>query len=155
MTKPIPDGLEGIIPHLCVEGASEAMDFYAKAFGAEIICKAPTPDGKRLMHGHMTIDGNPIYICDDFPEMCDGQSRNPKALGNTPVTIHRFVTDCDAAVKKAEEAGATVTFPPQDTFWGDRYAMVTDPWGHIWSLATRIKDTTPEEMEAGSKAFFG
>lgn len=154
MTNPIPTGSEGLIPHLVVNGAAEAMDFYKKAFGAEEISRAPAPDGKRLMHAAMTIGGRPFYLCDDFPEYCGGQSRNPVALKGTPVTIHQYVRDVDAAVAKAEKAGAKVTMPAQDMFWGDRYAVTEDPFGHSWSFATHIKDMTPSEMEAEASKFF-
>ena len=91
---------------------------------------------------------------DDFPEFCGGKASSPKALNGTPVTIHGYVEDCDAAVKRAAAAGATVQMPPDDMFWGDRYGVVTDPFGHSWSFATHVKDVTPAEMEAGMKKAF-
>jgi uncharacterized glyoxalase superfamily protein PhnB len=106
------------------------------------------------MHAEIRIDGRPVFLVDDFPEFCGGHSQHPLALGGTPVTIHRFVTDCDAAVRRAEEAGATVKMPPMDMFWGDRYGVVTDPFGHSWSFATHQRDLTPEEMMEGMKAAF-
>ena len=154
MTSPIPPGHEGIIPHLVVDNASEAIEFYKNAFNAEEICRMPTPDGSKLMHAEIKIGNTPVYLCDDFPEMCDGKQRTPKALGNTPVSIHQYVEDCDAAIAKAENAGATVTMQPADMFWGDRFGTVQDPYGHSWSFATHIKDMTPEEMtKAGEEMF--
>jgi PhnB protein len=145
---------KGLVPHLVVDGASKAMDFYAKAFGAEEICRMPAPDGKRLMHAEMKLGDQVVFLCDDFPEYCGGKSRTPSALGGSTVTIHRYTDDCDAAIAKAQKAGATVTMPPEDMFWGDRYGSVTDPFGHTWSFATHIKDMTPEEMEEAAKTAF-
>lgn len=154
MAQAIPPGCEGPIPHLVVDGAAEAIEFYKKAFGAEEVARMPAPDGQRLMHAEITIGGNLIYLCDDFPDMGDGNARTPKALGGSPITIHRFVEDCDAAIKRAADAGATVAMPAQDMFWGDRYGKIVDPFGHEWSIATHIKDMTPEEMaKAGEQAF--
>jgi PhnB protein len=154
MTQPIPPGQEGLIAHLVVDDAAAAIEFYKRAFAAEEIRRSSSPDGQKLMHAELRIAGRPFYLCDDFPEYCEGQSRTPKSLGASCVTIHQFTADCDAAVTRAEEAGATVTFPPQDTFWGDRYGKVTDPFGHEWSFATHLSDPTPEEMEAAAKAAF-
>jgi uncharacterized glyoxalase superfamily protein PhnB len=153
--QPIPTGCEGPIPHLTCSPCDKALDFYTKAFGAEEICRMPGPDG-RLMHAEMKIDGRPIYLADDFPEYCGGKAHNPNALGASPVTIHRYVKDTDAAMKKAETAGGTVVMPATDMFWGDRYGQVKDPFGHSWAFATHIKDMTPEEMmEASKEAFAG
>ena len=139
--------MKGVIPHLVCDGAAEAIEFYKAAFDAEEIFQAPAPDG-RLMHAVVIVGGSVIYLADDWPEMNDGQGSTPKALGGTSVGLHRFVADVDAAVAKAQGAGATVKMPPMDMFWGDRYAQVVDPFGHQWSIATHIKDVTPEEMSA-------
>ena len=155
MTAPIPIGHEGVIPHLFVDNATEAIEFYIKALGAEEVTRCPTPDGAKLMHAELMVGGRPLYLCDDFPEICDGKARTPKALGGSSVTVHLFTTDCDAAVKRAEDAGATVTFPVADMFWGDRYGKVIDPYGHEWSFATHISDPTPEEMAEAANAMFG
>ncbi len=154
MTEPIPQGHEGLIVHLVVDDAAGAIEFYKKAFGAEEIARCPTPDGKKLMHAELTIGGRPVYLCDDFPEFCGGQSRTSKALGASSVNIHRYVEDCDAAVKRAENAGATVTFQPADMFWGDRYAKVDDPYGHVWAFATHLSDPSPEEMASAAQEMF-
>jgi len=155
MTNPIPEGAEGVICHLVVNDAAGAIDFYRKAFGAEEICRSPAPGSTRIMHAALKLGKDTVYLCDDFPEFCGGKSRTPQSLGGTPVTIHRYVNDCDAAVKKAQQAGATVTMPPQDMFWGDRYATVQDPFGHAWSFATHVRDVSPEEMEEAAKKAFG
>ncbi|HUY92891.1 MAG TPA: VOC family protein [Pirellulales bacterium] len=146
MTKPIPAGREGLIPHLKCDRCADAIEFYKQAFGAEEVSRLPAPDGKRIMHAEIRIGGQPAFLADDFPEYCGGKASSPKALGGTPVTIHRYVDDCDAAIGRAYKAGATVTMPAQDMFWGDRYGVVTDPFGHVWSLATHLRDVSPEEM---------
>ena len=101
MPQAIPAGHDGLIPHLTCDGCAEAIEFYKQAFGAEEISRAPAPDGKRIMHAAMKIDGRPLFLNDDFPEYCGGKAQSPKALGGTPVTIHRYVADCDAAVASA------------------------------------------------------
>ncbi|HUF04090.1 MAG TPA: VOC family protein [Aridibacter sp.] len=154
MTQAIPDEHKGLIPHLVCDDCAGAIEFYKEAFGATEISRAPAPDGKRIIHAEIRIDKNPFFLNDDFPEFCGGKESSPKALGGTPVTIHRYVEDCDAAVDRAAGAGATVTMPPTDMFWGDRYGMVVDPYGHQWSIATHVKDLTPEEMEAGMNESF-
>lgn len=154
MTNPIPAGHEGLIPHLVCAPCADAIEFYKKAFGAEEAGRVPGPDGQRLMHAAIRIDGRMLFLVDDFPEFCEGKSETPKALGGTPVTIHRYVPDCDAAIRRAEQAGATVKMPPQDMFWGDRYGVVTDPFGHQWSFATHQRDLSPEEMVTATKEAF-
>ena len=154
MTKPIPDGHEGLIPHLICTPAADALEYYKKAFGAEEVHRMPGPDG-RLMHAAMRIDGRYIFLADDFPEYCSsGKPHNPNALGATPVTIHRYVKDCDAAMQRAEKAGGTVVMPASDMFWGDRYGLIKDPFGHHWAFATHIKDLTPQQMMEASKEAF-
>ncbi len=154
MTTPIPPGEDGIIPHLVVSNAAAAIEFYTNAFGAQELFRLPMPGGDKIMHAQVKIGKTTVYLCDDFPEMCDGQTRDPKKLGASPVTIHQYVEDVDAAIAKAEKAGATVRMPAEDMFWGDRYGMVADPFGHDWSFATHVKDMTPEEIaQAGATAF--
>jgi uncharacterized glyoxalase superfamily protein PhnB len=153
MTKPIPPGRDALIPHLVCGGCADAIEFYKKAFGAEELSRGQSPDG-RIMHAEIKIGGHLVFLVDDYPEYCGGKSQTPKALGGTPVTIHRYVADCDAAIQRAVDAGATLTMPPQDMFWGDRYGSVTDPFGHSWSLATHQRDLTREEIMAGMQAAF-
>jgi uncharacterized glyoxalase superfamily protein PhnB len=154
MTNPIPAGCEGLIPHLVCDPCADAIEFYKKAFDAQEINRMPAPDGKRIMHAQILIDGRPVFLVDDFPEYCGGKSQSPTALGGTPVTIHRYVKDCDAAIQQAQNAGATVVMPAQDMFWGDRYGVVSDPFGHSWSLATHISDPTPDQMAKAAQAAF-
>lgn len=149
--EPIPAGQENLIPHLVCSPCADAINFYKKAFGAEEVGRMPAPDGRRIMHAAMRIGKSFIYLNDDFPEYCEGKSSTPTALKGTPVTLHHYVSDCDAAVKRAQDAGATVAMPATDMFWGDRYGVVIDPFGHKWSFATHIKDVTPAEMQAAMK----
>ena len=153
--NPIPEGQDRFIPHLVIDGAAEAMEFYKKAFGAVEVARTPAPDGKRLMHAAMKVGDSIFYLSDDFPEYRGGKKANPNALGASPVTIHLYLEDCDAMFKQAEAAGAIIVFPPQDQFWGDRYGMLKDPYGHNWSFATHIADPTPEEMAAAAEKMFG
>lgn len=153
MTNPIPEGHEGLIPHLVCDPCPEAIEFYKKAFGAEEMMRVAEPEKGRIMHAALRIEDDLLFLSDDFPEFCaDGQSNSPKALGGSPVTIHRYVKDCDEAVKQAEQAGATVTMPPEDMFWGDRYAVVVDPFGHSWSLATHVREVSEEELSSAVAA---
>lgn len=155
MTEPIPEGSKGIIPHLVVQGATSAIQFYKRAFDAREVMASPAPDGHRLIHAELEINGARVYLCDDFPEMCGGRHRAPNALGGSAVTIHQYVSDVDATVAKAQSEGAIVTLPPQDMFWGDRYATVQDPFGHVWSFATHVRDMSPEEIAAAAASAFG
>jgi uncharacterized glyoxalase superfamily protein PhnB len=106
------------------------------------------------MHAEIRIGGTPVFLADDFPEYCGGKAQSPNALGGTPVTIHRYVDDCDAAIERARKAGAAVKMPAADMFWGDRYGVVIDPFGHCWSLATHLRDLTPAEMAKGMEEAF-
>ncbi|HEY2250309.1 MAG TPA: VOC family protein [Planctomycetaceae bacterium] len=151
---PIPAGHENLIPHLVCSPCTEAIEFYKKAFGAEEVSRIPAPDGHRIMHAQIRIGKNFVYLVDDFPEFCGGKSGTATALKGTPVTIHRYVENCDATIKRAQDAGATVKMPATDMFWGDRYGVITDPFGHQWSIATHLKDLTPEQMQAGMKEAF-
>lgn len=128
----------GVSPHLIVNGAAKAIEFYKAAFGARELRRVPAEDGVRLMHAELSLDGTLIYLCDDFPEFAGGKSRTPEALKGTPITLHRYVPNCDEAVARAHAAGAKVIMPPEDQFWGDRYALIEDPFGHSWSLATPL-----------------
>lgn len=153
-TQPIPPGHENLIPHLVCSPCSEAIEFYKKAFGAEEICRIPAPDGRRIMHAAIRIGKSFVFLVDDFPEFCGGKSQTPTALKGTPVSIHQYIENCDAAIKRAQDAGATVLMPAMDMFWGDRYGVVTDPYGHKWAFATHIQDLTPDEMQAAMKDAF-
>lgn len=124
-----------VTPHLVVDGAADAIDFYVRAFGAEEVQRVPTEDG-RLMHAAVTINGGMVMLMDDFPEARDGTRSDPKSFGGTPVLLHLEVPDADTAWQRAIEAGATVLMPLEDQFWGERYGQLADPFGHVWSMAS-------------------
>jgi PhnB protein len=151
---PIPAGQENLIPHLVCSPCAEAIEFYKKAFGAEEIQRSPAPDGRRIMHASIRIGKSIVFLVDDFPEYCGGKSSTATALGGTPVILHHYVENCDAAIKRAQQAGATVQLPATDMFWGDRYGVVTDPYGHKWAFATHVKDVTPQQMQAAMQEAF-
>ena len=136
-----------VSPHLCVAGAAEAIEFYKKAFGAVEVMRIPGPGGK-LIHGCVKIGDSRVMLVDEFPEW---GNKGPEALGGTAVTIHLCVSDVDAVVSSAVAAGATLKMPVADMFWGDRYGIVVDPFGHNWSVATHIRDMSTEEMIAASR----
>jgi uncharacterized glyoxalase superfamily protein PhnB len=142
--RAIPDGMTAITPHLVCRGAAEAIDFYKKAFGAVEYARLAMPDGK-LAHGLINIGGSCLMLVDEFPEQ---GMLSPQALGGTPVSIHLYVTDVDAAFAQAIAAGVKVIMPLADMFWGDRYGVVADPFGHHWSLATHIRDLSQAEITA-------
>ena len=151
MTKPIPDGFHTLSPHLIVQDAAKAIEFYKKAFGAVEVGRMPMPDGKLLGHAHLKIGDSSLFLSDEMPGM---GSKAPPSGGGGPVGLHLYVEDVDAAFQRATAAGATAKMPPADMFWGDRYGVVTDPFGHKWSFATHIKDLTPAEMQAAMKDAF-
>lgn len=149
--KPIPSGFHTLTPHLVVKDASQAIEFYKKAFGAEELSRAPGPDGKSLMHADLKVGDSHLFLVDEFPEM---DCRGPQSIGGTPVTIHMYVEDVDTAFEKALAAGAQVRMPVADMFWGDRYGVLTDPFGHAWSLATHKEDLSEEEIGKRAEAAF-
>jgi uncharacterized glyoxalase superfamily protein PhnB len=142
--KPIPDGMHTITPHLVCRNAADAIAFYQKAFGAVEQGRLPGPDGK-LMHAMVRIGDSPLMLVDEMPEW---GALGPQSLKGSPVTIHLYVEDVDAVVARAVDAGAKITMPVADMFWGDRYGQLEDPFGHHWSVATHIRDVSPEEMQA-------
>ncbi len=139
-----------VYPHLVVDDAAAAIDFYVKAFGAVEHGRVPGPDGK-LIHASLGINGSSVMLNDDFPEMSGGRSTTPKALGGSPVTIHLVVTDVDNQFQQAIDAGATVVHPLEDQFWGDRYGVLQDPFGHQWSMGQPMREVSMEEIEEAMK----
>jgi PhnB protein len=134
---------QGVIPHLVVDNANAALEFYKKALGATETFRLPAEDGKRLMHSEMNVNGARVFVRDHFPEYCTAEAGKvrqepPKSLGGTTFSIHLEVGNCDAAMKRAVDAGAVETMPAADMFWGDRYGAVVDPFGHAWSFAHRL-----------------
>jgi len=141
--KPIPEGMHTVTPHLICEGAAGAIDFYVRAFDAAELARLPGPDG-RLMHAMVRIGDSTVMLVDAFPEW---GSPGPQALKGSPVVLHLYVPDVDATVAQAVAAGAKVTMPVSDMFWGDRYGQLVDPYGHRWSVATHVRDLTPEQIQ--------
>ena len=144
MVKPIPEGLHSITPNLVVDGASEAIEFYKRAFGAEELMRAPDPTGKKVWHANLRIGDSCLFINDTAPEM---------GATATPSSLWIYAPDVDAAFARATKAGAKPAMPPQDMFWGDRMATVIDGWGTRWNLATHVKDLTPDEIKKAQDAF--
>ena len=141
--KPIPDGYRTITPYITVRGAAEAIDFYKRAFGAEEKERMPGPDGKSVMHAELKIGDSILMLSDEFPQM---GCRAPEASGS-PGYLFLYVPDVDSAFKRALDAGAKASMPPADMFWGDRFGKVTDPFGHVWGLATHTEDLSPDEVK--------
>ncbi|QCP52260.1 VOC family protein [Trinickia violacea] len=141
--KPIPEGMHSLTPHLVCAGAAEAIAFYIKAFNAIEGVRLPAPNGK-IMHASLKIGDSTLFLFDEMPEH---GALGPKSLKGSPVTIHLYVENVDATVERAVAAGAKVTMPVADMFWGDRYGQIEDPFGHRWSVATHVRDVSPEEMQ--------
>jgi uncharacterized glyoxalase superfamily protein PhnB len=135
--------MHSVTPHLVCAGAAQAIEFYKKAFGATEEGRMPGPDGK-LMHAMIRIGDSAIMLADEMPEW---GSLGPKALKGSPVTIHLYVDDADAFAQRAVAAGAKITMPVADQFWGDRYGKLEDPFGHHWSVGTHVRDVSPDEMQ--------
>lgn len=142
----VPQHMHTITPHLVLNGANDAIEFYQKAFGAVEHYRMPMPDGK-LMHSEIQI-GNSVFFMND--EMMGAKS--PQSLGGSPVVIHLQVEDVDGLWNQAVAAGCQVAMPLADMFWGDRYGMLIDPFGHTWSMASHIEDVPPEEMGKRAEA---
>ncbi len=137
-----------VTPYLVCAGAAEAIAFYSRAFGAIELTRLPGPDG-RLLHAAMRIGDSVVMLNDEYPEM---GSLGPKARQGSSVMIHLYVEDADAWFARAVKAGATIKLPLQDMFWGDRYGQLEDPFGHNWSIATHVRDLTPEEIQEAARA---
>jgi PhnB protein len=150
--KRVPEGHHTVCPHLTVRDGVKMIEFYKLAFGAKELRKSLTPDGKSLLHAELQIGDSRLFLNDEFPQM---NAACPLARGGTSVIIHLYVEDVDSLYSQAVDAGAKVVMPLADQFWGDRYAVVEDPAGHLWSMASHVKDMTQEEMKAASAAMFG
>lgn len=146
--SPIPAGMHSVTPHLICADAIAAIDFYKRAFGATEKARLPGPDGK-LMHGAIVIGDSTVMLAEEMPQW---GSLGPKARQGTSVYIHLYVDDVDAFAARAVAAGAKITMPIAEMFWGDRYGQLEDPFGHRWSVATHTRDVTPEEMKNAMQA---
>jgi uncharacterized glyoxalase superfamily protein PhnB len=149
--EPIPKGFHTVTPCLMIRGADRAIEFYKKAFGAELLDRMTGPDGKTVIHSQIRIGDSFIFLGDESSEMGTG---SPEKYGGSCASIHLYVDDADAAFDRAVKAGAKVRMPVADMFWGDRYGKVVDPFGYEWGLGTRKEDLTPDEIRKGAEEFF-
>ncbi len=145
----VPSGFHTLTAHLTVGDGNQAVDFYKRAFGAKEVARMPAPDGS-LMHAELKIGNSMIMLAGEMP----GGSKSPKSLGGSPVTLNLYVSDADDFFMRAVQAGARVTMPLANQFWGDRYGQLEDPFGHIWAVATHIENLTPQEMMKRAQAAF-
>jgi PhnB protein len=145
--KPVPEGMHTVTPHLVCAGVAEALEFYKKAFNAVETTRLTGANGK-IVHAAMKVAGSTVMLADEAP---DWGALSPRTLKGSPVTIHVYVEDVDAFAKRAAAAGAKITMPPENMFWGDRYGKLEDPFGHQWSIATHVRDVSPQEIAAAMK----
>jgi PhnB protein len=146
--KPIPEGYHSITPYLAVDDAAKAIEFYRDAFGADEVIRMPGPDGK-IAHAELQLGDSKLMLSDPFPE---SNVQPPSTRSGPTASVFMYVEDVDGIFEQAQKAGATVVSELQDMFWGDRFGTVSDPFGHVWSLATHIEDLSEEEMAERSKA---
>lgn len=140
--KPVPEGYHTVTPYLIVSGAAKAIDFYKQAFGAQEQFRVDASNG-RIGHAEIRIGDSIVMLADEHPEI---GARGPLSVGGTPVTLALYLENVDQVFQRAVDAGATVLRPVQDQFYGDRSGSVTDPFGHIWHIATHVEDVPPDEM---------
>ena len=141
--KPIPAGYHTMTPYLIVDGASRAIDFYKRAFGARELMRIPAP-GDRVGHAEIKIGDSVIMLADEHPEM---NARGPAHFGGSPVSLLLYVTDVDRQFKQALASGATEVRPVADQFYGDRAGTLKDPFGHSWHLHTHKENVSPAELK--------
>ena len=146
--QPIPEGYHSLTPYLAVEDASKAIEFYKEAFGAEENLRMPGADGK-IAHAELQIGDSKLMLSDPFPH---SNVRPPSERGGPTGSVFMYVDDVDATFEQAQRAGADVVSELEDMFWGDRFGTLSDPFGHVWSVATHKEDLTEEEMAERSKA---
>lgn len=149
MVQAIPEGVSNVVPYLSVRGAKKAIEFYKAAFGAQLMSMVPMGDDL-VGHADLKIGAARVYLADEMPGW--GAVKSPASLRGTSVNVHLWVEDCDAAFARAVAAGAKVVMPLTDQFWGDRYGMVSDPFGHAWAISTHKEDLSPEEMTRRGQA---
>ncbi len=147
--KAIPEGYHTLTPSITVRGAERAVEFYKKAFGAVERGVMKGPDGK-VMHAELLIGDSILMLADEFPQF---GSLSPQTIGGSGTGLHIYVEDVDAAFDRAIAAGGIVEMPLADMFWGDRYGKLIDPFGHKWSIATHVRDMSPEEIEEAQEEF--
>lgn len=148
---PIPKGYHTVTPGLAVRDAAQAIDFYKRAFGAKEKMRMPGPDGRTIMHSEIQIGDSHIMVGEEMPQM---GHPSPQSMNGTPVSLYVYVRDADKVFDQAVKAGATVTMPLNDAFWGDRYGQLKDPFGHSWGVATRKHNLSGKAMKAAAEEFF-
>ena len=141
------------IPHLIVSNGPAALKFYTEVFGAGTGDNMMAPDGKRLMHGEVVLDGHKLFLSDEFSAEEGGTCKMPQTLGGTCVRITLNVDDADALVERAASRGAQVIMPVQDMFWGARYGKFIDPFGHEWGVNQQLREMSKEESDAAAAEF--
>jgi PhnB protein len=149
MTRPVPDGFHTLTPHIVVTDGVQAIEFYKRAFGAQELVRLMTPDGKAMMHGQLKIGDSMLMLGSEMPP----NALSPKSRGGTSTFLHLYLADADAAFDRAVKAGCIIRMPVSDTFWGDRYGVVEDLFGHQWSIATHKHDYTQEQIAANAREF--
>jgi PhnB protein len=149
VARGVPEDFHTITPQLAVKGVAAAIDWYTKALGAHELLRNPAPDGKSIMHSELLLGDSRFFVVDEFP----GSIRSPATLGGSSVTLHLYVDDVDALFARAVSAGAEVLMPVADQFWGDRYGILQDPFGHRWSIASRVDDISPRALEKRAAAW--
>ena len=142
------------IPHLIVSDGLAALKFYKETFGAEEGDNMMAPDGKRLMHGELVLDGHKLFVSDEFAASEGGSCKTPQTLGGTCVRITLQTDNADAVVERAVSRGARVLMPVQDMFWGARYGKIVDPFGHEWGINQQVRELSAEETEKAAEEFF-
>ena len=149
--KPIPDGYPRVMPYLSIDGATEAIEFYKKVFGAQEQVRMDAPGGK-IGHAELGIGDSKVMLADTFPDM---GGKSPKQIGGSPVTIMVYVEDVDACYQRALDGGATAERKVEDQFYGDRAGSFVDPFGHIWHVATHVEDVPEDEMARRAQQMMG
>jgi PhnB protein len=145
-----PDEYHTLTPAIPVKGADKAIDWYRKVFGAKLLSRMETPDGRAVWHAEVRIGDSVLMLADEDPQM---GAKSPQTLGGVSSSIHFYTEDVDKLFARATSAGAKAIVPPTDMFWGDRYAQISDPFGHMWGIATHTEDVPPSEMESRGRAW--
>jgi uncharacterized glyoxalase superfamily protein PhnB len=149
--KPIPEGFHAVTPSLTLKNSLKAIEFYKTAFGAKVLGVFPAPDGRSTMHAAIKIGDSILMMGDEMPNQ---KCMSAESLGSSPISLYVYVPNVDEAFKQAVAAGASVTMPVADMFWGDRCGSLKDPFGYSWMIATHIRDLTQEEIQQGAQSFF-
>lgn len=149
--KSIPEGFHSVTPSLTLKNSREAIEFYTKALSAKVLGVFPAPDGKSTMHAVIQIGDSILMMGDEQPNQA---CQSAESLGASPISLYVYVPNADQAFKQAVAAGASVTMPVADMFWGDRVGQIKDPFGYSWMIATHLRDLTPKEIQEGAQAFF-